>query len=113
MSNFYYNVQFERDGPIASYSTLNEVYELLKMKGYIFVFRHNDQKTGNKYTKAAAEQLLSTSEQQRLPIYVLPSTSDEGTFVQSEAFWIENYMEDEFYNPDRMPHIEKMIAKNG
>ena len=109
MDKFYYTVQFEQNGSIVNCETPQDVFNLLKNKKIITVSRYNDVKTGAEYTKVAAVQELAIEEQKQRPFYIKTILSDDGVFVPNEAFWIENYMFDEFYNPDRMPYIEKMI----
>ena len=113
MSNLYYTIQLDGDVPVVILETLEDVYDFLKKKKVISVLRYNDNKTGSAYAKAAKEQSLTTTEQEQTPVYIKTVLSDEGTFVEDEAFWIENYMLDEFYVPERMPFIDTIIKHNG
>lgn len=112
MRDVYYAVQLEKDGAIINCQTPKEVYNLLIKKKLISVLRYNDKKTGRAYTKAAANQDLTVAEQEQTPVFIKTVLSDEGAFVKDEAFWIENYMFDEFYNPERLPYIEATIKRN-
>lgn len=109
MGDFNYSVQLEHGASAVILETSQQVFELLKKKKLITLFRHNDKKTGAAYAKEAATQGLTAVEQEKLPVFAITVLSDEGVFTESEEFWIENYMFDEFYNPDRMPYIEKII----
>lgn len=112
MSDYYYVVQLEPDSPPATFYSPEEVFTFLKNTGVITILQHNDKKTGTAYAKEAAAQDLTAEEQAESPVFAITALSDEGVFVKSEAFWIENYMFDEFYNPERMPYIEKVIGHN-
>ena len=112
MSYFYYIVHADQDGPATTHQSLEEVFAFLKNTGFISVFRYNDKKTGSAYANLAAEYCLSSVEQEQRPVFVTTAVSDEGVFVESEAFWIENYMIDEFYNPERTPHIEALVSES-
>ena len=109
MSNAYYSVQLEHGEPAVCLESEKQVFDLLKKKKFVTVLRYNDKKTGAAYAKKARAQELTPVEQLKLPVFVASALSAEGVFVESEEFWIENYMIDEFYNPERMPYIEKMI----
>lgn len=113
MNKRYYTIQLDTDGPVVTCETLEEVYDLLKKKKVVSVLRYNDNKSGAAYTKAAAEQDLTIKEQEQTPVYIKTVLSDEGTFVKDEVFWMENYMLDEFYVPERMPFIDTIIKDNG
>lgn len=112
MNDFYYAVQFEPGGETVAYDTVEQIFDLFKKKKIISILRYNDVKTGAAYSKEATAQDLSIEEQTQKPVFVITVLSDEGVFVESESFWIENYMLDEFYNPERMPYIEKVINHN-
>jgi len=112
MSKCYYTIQLEPDAPAVIRDTLIEVYDFLKKKKIISVLRYNDSKTGAAYTKAAIEQDLTIEEQEQVPICIKTVLSDEEDFVCSEAYWIENCMLDEFYNPERMPFVDTIIKDN-
>lgn len=109
MSNFYYTVQLDVDESPVVCKTPEEVFNLLKKKNLISVLRYNDSKTTGAYVKQATKQELDPAEFQEVPVCVVTALSDVGVFVESEDFWIENYMFDEFYNPERMPYVEKLI----
>lgn len=112
MNKYYYTIQLDPDAPVVIRETLEEVYDCLKKKKAISVLRYNDNKTGASYMKAAAEQDLTIEEQEQAPVCIKSVLSNEGTFVKDETFWIENYMLDEFYVPERMPFIDKIIKHN-
>ena len=95
-----------------TYQHLEDVYTFLKTEGFISIFRYNDNETGKAFAETADEYCVSAEEREQLPVFVLPAVSDEGTFVKSEVFWIENYLLDEFYNPERMPYIEVLASEN-
>lgn len=109
MSNFYYAVQLEHGEPTIYLDTEIQVFDLLKKNKFVTVLRYNDKKTGTAYAKEAALQELTEEEQAAAPIFAITTLSNEGVFVESEELWISNYMFDEFYNPERMPYIEKII----
>lgn len=111
MGKYYYTVQFEIDGGIITCETPQDVYDCLKSKKQISILKHNDSKTGKAFSKAAVREGLTESEQIRKPLFISTALSDEGVFVESEEFWVENYMFGEFYNPDQMPYIEKCIKR--
>ena len=113
MSKYYYTIQLDIDTPIFVCETLEEVFAFLKRKNVVSVLRYNDNKTCVAYTKAATRQGLTLAEQAQAPICIKTILSNEGTFVKDEGFWIENYMLDEFYSPDRMPFIDTLIKHNG
>lgn len=113
MGAFTYTVQMEQCGNVVSCASPEEVFTLLKNEELIAVFRYNDDETGAVYREAADERQLSIAEREARPVLVTTVLSDEGIFVESEAFWIENYMTDEFYNPERMPYVEKVISSAG
>lgn len=113
MKKQYYTVQIDFDEKAICCETLPEVYALLKKHKLISVLRYNDNKTGAAYTKAAAEQGLTITEQEQTPIYIKTVLPGEGTFVKDEAFWMENYMLGEFYVPEQMPFIDTIIEHNG
>ena len=106
MSISSFIVHCEPGEPAISFPALNEVFNFLMKEGFITVFRHGDADTGKLFEKAAEEHCLSEQEQLARPLFISTALSDEGAFVESEAFWIQNYMLDEFYNPDRTPFIE-------
>ena len=112
MNNSYYTIQFDKDGVLVSCETTREVYALLKNKKLISISRYNDSRTGANYEKNAVMQNLSIAERARNPLFIKTILSIEGIFVPNEDFWIENYMLDEFYNPDKMPYIEKIIKND-
>lgn len=112
MERLYYAVQIDFDEKVVYCKTLQETYALLKKHKMISVLRYNDNKTGAAYAKAATEQDLTIEEQEQTPVCIKTVLSDEGTFVKDEAFWIENYMLDEFYVPERMPFIETITKDN-
>lgn len=112
MNKNYFTVKLDTDSNLVTCDTSKEVYDLLKKKKLISVLRYNDSKTGRAYAKAAASQDLTVEEQEQTPVFIKTVLSDEGAFVKDEAFWIENYMLDEFYNPERLPYIEAMIRHN-
>lgn len=113
MSKYYYTIQLEMDAPVVFRETLEEVFTFLKKKKAVSVLRYNDNKTGAAYTKAATRQGLTLAEQAQAPTCIKTVLSTEGTFVKDELFWIENYMLDEFYTPDRMPYVDTLIKHNG
>ena len=110
MEKYNYTVQFVPDEDLVVCKTPEDVYKLLKKKKLVSVALRNDNKTKDIYYKAATDQELSEKAQESVPVFIKSVLSEEGTFVESEAFWIENYMFDEFYNPDLMPYIEKIIV---
>lgn len=110
MSEYCYVVQLEPGEPSVTFSSPGEVFTFLKKKRFITILQYNDKKTGEAYAKEAAAHELTAEEQVKTPIFAITALSDEGVFVESETFWIENYMFDEFYNPERMPYIEKVIC---
>ena len=112
MNKHYYTIQLDVDTPVIIRETLEEVFTFLKKQKVFSVLRYNDSKTGAAYTKAATEQNLTIEEQEQSPVCVKTVLSDEATFVKDEAFWLKNYMLDEFYIPDRFPFIEKFINHN-
>lgn len=109
MSDFYYAVQLEHGEQAVCLDTEKQVFDLLKKKKLVTILRYNDIKTGTAYAKKAAALELTPEEQAGLPIFVTTVLSDEGIFVENEEFWVSNHMIDEFYNPERMPYIEKII----
>lgn len=113
MNKHYYTIQLDTDVPVVIRETLEEVYDFLKKKKVISILRYNDSKTGAAYTKAAAEQGLTFEEQMQVPICINTVLSDEDDFVCSEAYWADNCMLDEFYNPERMPYIDTIIKHSG
>ena len=113
MSKYYYTIQLDMDTPVVVCSTLEEVFTFLKKKKIVSVLRYNDSKTGAAYVRAATRQGLSLTEMVQAPTYIKTVLSDDGVFVKDELFWIENYMLDEFYTPDRMPYIDTIIKHNG
>lgn len=112
MSDFYYTIQFEKDGGVISCQTPKDVFDLLKKKKLLSVLRYNDTKTGAEFAKHASFQDLTTEEQEQRPVCIKTTLSEEAVFVPTEEFWVENYMLDEFYNPDKMPYIVKMIKSD-
>ena len=113
MKKQYYAVQIDFDEKVVCCENLQEVYALLKKHKLISVLRYNDNKTGAAYAKVATEQDLTIEEQGQTPVCIKTVLSDEGTFVKDEVFWIENYMLDEFYVPERMPFIDTIVRHNG
>lgn len=96
-----YQLKLDFDQPAKLYDTLKEVFDVLKENGHIFI----SSKAFNeeKYMKAA--EYYGGSSLAYL-LYIETSLSEEGVFCDSIEFWIENYMIDEFYYPDKMPYIE-------
>lgn len=113
MNKNFFTVKLDTDSNLVICDTVNDVYDLLKKKKLISVLRYNDNKTGRAYAKAAASQDLTVEEQEQTPVFIKLIFSGEGMFVKDEAFWIENYMLGEFYNPEQLPYIEEMIRPNG
>ena len=111
MSSFYYIVHLEEGCTTATLHSPEETFTFLKNAGFVSILRYNDKKTGTAYAKMADEHCLSAAKRQLWPVFIMSAVSDEGVFVESEAFWTENYMLDEFYNPERMPHIEALIEE--
>ena len=109
MKDYYFSVQNEPDEPIITMESVEEIYSLLLSKGLISVLRYNDSITGEAYLRMADQEGFSAADRVRFPIFIYPGNPEDGVFVQSEEVWIENYMLGEFYNPERMPYIEKMI----
>lgn len=112
MNDFNYSVQLDYDSDAVFLETPEQVFELLKKQKLVTILRYNDKKTGSAYAKEAAAQELTVDEQVALPVFAVTVLSEEGVFVESETFWVENYMFDEFYNPDRMPYIEKVLQNS-
>lgn len=110
MAGTYYSVQLDYDSGIITLNSLEGVFELLKEKQCIAVYRCNDPITGKQYAELADKLSFSAEQQEAFPVCVTTVLSEEGYFVESEEFWIENYMVDEFYYPDRMPYIESMAS---
>lgn len=108
MKSFYYIVHREHGGPSVTFRSREEVFAFLKNAGLVSVFRYNDDKTGRMFAKAADEHCLSVEEQERRPVFITTVLDGDGAFVESEAFWTENYLLDEFYNPDLRPYIERV-----
>lgn len=106
MSISRFIVHCEPGEPAKPFLTLDETFNFLKKEGFITALHHNDADTGKLFKQTAEEYCLSEQEQLARPLYITASLSDEGVFVENEAFWIKNYMLDEFYNPERMPFIE-------
>lgn len=107
MNNFYYVVRLDCDSNAVTLETPQEVFELLKKKKLVTIARYSDQKTGSTYAKEAAIFDLAVAEQEELPVCVKTALTKEAVFVESEEFWVENYMFDTFYNPEWIPSIEK------
>ena len=109
MSSFYYIVHIDEDRPAVTFKSLREVFSLIKSEGLISIYQHNNKTTDHAYAKAADKACLSAKEREQRPILITTALDEDGVFVESEDFWIENYMIDEFYNPDTFPYIEKLL----
>ena len=96
-----YQLKLDFDQPAKLYNTLKEVFDVLKENGHIYISSQTVNK--EKYIKAAEYYGGSSL---AYPLYIETSLSEEGVFCDSIEFWIENYMIDEFYYPDKMPYIE-------
>ena len=110
MEKYNYTVRLDPGIALVVCQTPKDVYNLLKKKKIVTVACRDDKKTKNAYLKAAIVQDLSEKAQKSVPVFIRSVLSDEGTFVESEEFWIENYMFDEFYNPEILPYVEKIIV---
>ena len=97
-----YKVQMDFDEPVQYFTDLNLLVAELKRAGHVFVYSTAD----GKYKEMAEECCVDPT---KTPLYVETSVSTEGTFVESEAFWVENYLTGEFYSPEKRPHIEKYL----
>lgn len=110
MSRIYYSVQFDFNSSPVICDNLKKVFDLLLKEELISICRYNDHFTGKEYAKFAAQHNLIIPEQKQKPFFILSSMSEDGTFVNGVDFWIENYLEEEFYNPEQMPYVEKIIG---
>lgn len=111
MSFYYYIVHLEEGSPSVSVGSLSEIFALLKEMGFVTIFRYNDKETGAAFNEVAEEYCVPKAERERRPVFVLPATSDDGAFVESEEFWIENYLLEEFYNPELLPYVERFDSQ--
>lgn len=100
--NFFYELRLDFDKPVQCFDDLESVYRVLLAAEHIFVFSPED----DIYKQAAMEDGIDSV---KFPVYITNTISDEGDFVESEAYWIENRMRDVFYNPEYMPHVETFI----
>ena len=94
---FYVQIDFGE--PVQHFTSLHLLNEELKRAGHIFVHSVSD----DRYKNMAEGCSIDSA---RTPLYIETSVSTEGTFVESEAFWVENYLTGEFYNPEKRPYIE-------
>ena len=103
MNNSIYRIRldFELFDQYIDYYSLKDVFDLLKSKGHIRVLK-SDENTDEFLEKA--EELAENIDKNH--VYIEVSTSLEGVFCESIDFWIENYLIDEFYCPDKRPYIE-------
>lgn len=97
-----YELQLDFEEPIQQFTDLKPLYEALKQTGHIYVYTTID----DKYKEMAVGYTIDPTKE---PLYMETTVSAEGVFVESETFWIENYMLDEFYNPEKRPYIEKYL----
>ena len=97
-----YKVQMDFDEPVQYFTDLNLLVTALKQAGHVFVYSAPD----DKYNEMAEVCCVDPT---KTPLYIETSVSSEGAFVESEAFWIENYLSGEFYNPEKRPHIEACL----
>lgn len=99
-----YSLQLDFDLSPQTFNSLNEVFDVLKANGHIFVYDSIQYK--EKYMEKAVEEGIDIS---KYSVYIETSTSDKGTFAESEQVWIETHMLGEFYYSDKMPYIETLI----
>lgn len=99
-----YSLQLDFDLSPQIFNSLNEIFDVLKANGHIFIYDSTQNK--EKYMKKAIEYGIDIS---KYSVYIEASTSLEGTFAESEQAWIENCMLGEFYYSDKMPYIETLI----
>lgn len=97
--NMIYKLQLDFDEPIQYFTDISLLATELKQSGHIFVYSVSDEKY-----KEMAE--CCCTDPAKTPLYIETSVSTEGTFVESEAFWVENYLTGEFYRPEKRPYIE-------
>ena len=91
------------DEPVLIFEDAYELYVKLRQSGHIFLYTPSDDRY-----KAAANDCKADSINKSL--YIETSVSAEGVFVESEDFWIANYMFDEFYSPEHRPYIEPYLS---
>ena len=94
-----YELQLDFEDPVQSFENLDQLFEALKAAGHISVY----DAAQARYREMAEDCCVDPA---KTPLYIETSVSEEGVFVESEAFWIENYMAGEFSNPEKRPHIE-------
>lgn len=94
-----YKLQLDFDEPIQYFTDLSLLATELKQSGHVFVYSASDEK----YKEMAEGCCIDPA---KTPLYIESSVLPEGVFVESESFWIENYMLDEFSNPEKRPCVE-------
>lgn len=94
-----YKLQLDFDEPIQYFTDLSLLATELKQSGHVFVYSASDEK----YKEIVEGSCVDPAKN---PLYIETSVSTEGTFVESEAFWVENYLTGEFYSPEKRPYIE-------
>lgn len=94
-----YKLQLDFDEPIQHFTDLHLLVAELKRADHIFIFSDFD----DKYKEMTEDCCIDPA---KTPLYIETSVSPEGVFVESESFWIENYMLDEFSNPEKRPYVE-------
>ena len=94
-----YQLHMDFDQPVQNFTDLNQLFEELKNNGHIFIY----DAAHDRYCQMAEPCGVNCITH---PLYIETSVSTEGIFVESEAFWVENYLTGEFYNPEKRPYIE-------
>lgn len=97
-----YELQLDFEESIQTFTDLKPLFIELKRTGHIFIYNPSD----DKYKEAAADHCIDAT---KASLYIETTVSAEGVFVEGEAFWIENYLLDEFSNPEKRPYIEKYL----
>ena len=97
-----YELQLDFEEPIQTFMDLKPLFKEVKRTGHIFIYNTSD----DKYKEMAAGCCINPAKE---TLYIETSVSIEGVFVESETFWIENYLLDEFSNPEKRPYIEKYL----
>lgn len=97
-----YELQLDFEEPIQTFVDLKPLFKALKRTGHISIYNISD----DKYKEAAAEHCIDAT---KASLYIETTVSTEGVFVESEAFWIDNYLLDEFSNPEKRPFVETYL----
>ena len=97
-----YELQLDFEKPVQSFADLGQLFEVLKAAGHIFVY----DTAQARYCEMVEDCYVDPV---KTPLYIETSVSEEGVFVESEVFWIENYMTGEFSDPEKRPYIETYL----